>query len=82
MVSYFEGYEAFTNKTLDLGFAARMVMHFFHLLQRAALGDQVQRAQCRAICLHETVHSEGLVELHFGGFHPFLRGIIPSGRDV
>ena len=41
MVGYFEGFEAFTNRTLDWGFAARMVMQYFHLLQRAALQPDV-----------------------------------------
>ena len=36
MVEYFEGFEAFTNRTLDWGFASRMVMQYFYLLQCAA----------------------------------------------
>ena len=36
MVEYFETYESVTNKILDWGYAARMVIQFFYQLQRAA----------------------------------------------
>ena len=36
MVEYFENFEAFTNRSLDWGFASRMVMQYFYLLQCAA----------------------------------------------
>jgi hypothetical protein len=59
MVEYFETYESETNKVLDWGYAARMVIQFFYQLQRAAQSpnDGIKfRGSTRVLVKNERLH--------------------------
>jgi hypothetical protein len=59
MVEYFETYESETNKVLDWGYAARMVIQLFYQLQRAAQSpnDGIKfRGSTKVLVKNERLH--------------------------
>ena len=85
MVEYFETYESETNKVLDWGYAARMVISsFINSSEQLNPPTMVSSFEGRPGTGEEraTAHPSGLGQLHSRSVHPILRGWSPCGAGA